>query len=178
MPMTCSTGYAASRYCRSMKRKNYHGTCRDHPQWDLETAKVCARDVEAVLASDSYPFFLDAMYGDMPNHWSEDLSGLARLRFITNAFTRMRLLPERAAGYVLQRHARQRTSAAQTVVFCYPRARHKRYSVVFGHWAALKVKAPRRIYGLDTGCCWGGDLTCLRWEDKNTLFSRPAGSWT
>ena len=25
------------------------------PQWDLETAKQCARDVEAVLASDSYP---------------------------------------------------------------------------------------------------------------------------
>ena len=60
------------------------------PQWDLETAKTCARDTEAVLASDSYPFFLDAMYGDMPNNWSDDLSGLARLRFITNAFTRMR----------------------------------------------------------------------------------------
>jgi bis(5'-nucleosyl)-tetraphosphatase (symmetrical) len=60
------------------------------PQWDLETAKQCARDVEAVLASDSYPFFLDAMYGDMPNNWSTELSGLARLRFISNAFTRMR----------------------------------------------------------------------------------------
>ena len=53
------------------------------PQWDMETAKQCARDVEAVLSSDSYPFFLDAMYGDMPNNWSLDLSGLARLRFIT-----------------------------------------------------------------------------------------------
>jgi hypothetical protein len=42
-----------------------------------------ARDVEAVLSSDSYPFFLDAMYGDMPNHWSNELSGLARLRFIS-----------------------------------------------------------------------------------------------
>ncbi|WP_069185372.1 bis(5'-nucleosyl)-tetraphosphatase (symmetrical) ApaH, partial [Escherichia coli] len=30
------------------------------PQWDLQTAKECARDVEAVLSSDSYPFFLDA----------------------------------------------------------------------------------------------------------------------
>ncbi len=60
------------------------------PQWDLETAQQCARDVEAVLSSDSYPFFLDAMYGDMPNHWSNELSGLARLRFISNAFTRMR----------------------------------------------------------------------------------------
>ena len=31
------------------------------PQWDLETAQQCARDVEAVLSSDSYPFFLDAV---------------------------------------------------------------------------------------------------------------------
>ena len=38
------------------------------PQWDLQTAKECARDVEAVLSSDSYPFFLDAMYGDITGH--------------------------------------------------------------------------------------------------------------
>lgn len=57
------------------------------PQWDLQTAKECARDVEAVLSSDSYPFFLDAMYGDMPNNWSPELRGLGRLRFITNALS-------------------------------------------------------------------------------------------
>ncbi|MDG6693130.1 hypothetical protein QCE80_16625, partial [Staphylococcus aureus] len=45
------------------------------PQWDLATAQACARDVEAVLASDSYPLFLDAMYGDMPNNWSPELTG-------------------------------------------------------------------------------------------------------
>ncbi len=27
------------------------------PQWDIETAKMCAREVEAVLSSDSYPLF-------------------------------------------------------------------------------------------------------------------------
>ena len=104
------------------EEKAGHGPCRDHPQWDLETAKQCARDVEAVLASDSYPFFLDAMYGDMPNNWSNELSGLARLRFISNAFTRMRYcFPERAAGYVCQGGAGKRARAAQAVV-CYSRA--------------------------------------------------------
>ena len=60
------------------------------PQWDIETAKICAREVESVLSSDTYPLFLDAMYGDMPNNWSPELSGLARLRFSSNALTRMR----------------------------------------------------------------------------------------
>jgi bis(5'-nucleosyl)-tetraphosphatase (symmetrical) len=37
------------------------------------------------------------------------------------------------------------------------------YSVVFGHWASLEGKGtPEGIYGLDTGCCWGGvDLLTL-----------------
>lgn len=46
--------------------------------------------------------------------------------------------------------------------------------MVFGHWAALEGKGtPEGIYGLDAGCCWGGDLTCLRWEDK-TYFVQPS----
>ena len=72
------------------------------PQWDIETAKSCAREVEAVLSSDTYPLFLDAMYGDMPNNWRPELSGAG-----TSAFQHQRLdadallLPERAAGYDL-----------------------------------------------------------------------------
>ncbi|EMF5208831.1 bis(5'-nucleosyl)-tetraphosphatase (symmetrical) ApaH [Enterobacter roggenkampii] len=144
------------------------------PQWDLETAKTCARDVEAVLASDSYPFFLDAMYGDMPNHWSEDLSGLARLRFITNAFTRMRFCFPNGQ---LDMYSKETPESAPTPLkpwFAIPGPVTSEYNVVFGHWAALEGKGtPEGIYGLDTGCCWGGELTCLRWEDK-TYFVQPS----
>ncbi len=83
------------------------------PQWDLETAKTCARDTEAVLASDSYPFFLDAMYGDMPNNWSDDLSGLGATAFYHQClYAHALLLPERTAGYVLQRYAGKCACAA------------------------------------------------------------------
>ncbi len=43
----------------------------------------------------------------------------------------------------------------------------------FGHWASLEGRGtPEGIYALDTGCCWGGDLTCLRWEDKTYFTQR------
>ncbi len=144
------------------------------PQWDLETAKTCARDVEAVLASDSYPFFLDAMYGDMPNHWSEELSGLARLRFITNAFTRMRFCFPNGQLDMYSKETPESAPAPLKPWFAIPGPVTSEYSVVFGHWAALEGKGtPEGIYGLDTGCCWGGELTCLRWEDK-AYFVQPS----
>lgn len=48
------------------------------------------------------------------------------------------------------------------------------YNIAFGHWASLEGKGtPEGIYALDTGCCWGGTLTCLRWEDKQ-YFVQPS----
>jgi len=143
------------------------------PQWTLETAQACARDAEALLASDSYPLFLDAMYGDLPNSWSTSLSGLARLRFITNAFTRMRYCFPNGQLDMSVKEAPEYVPAPLKPWFDVQGKLPEDYSVVFGHWASLEGKgAPPGIYALDTGCCWGGDLTCLRWEDK-TYFTQP-----
>ncbi len=131
------------------------------PQWDLETAQQCARDVEAVLSSDSYPFFLDAMYGDMPNHWSNELSGLARLRFISNAFTRMRYCFPNGQLDMYSKEAPEDAPAPLKPWFAIPGPVSNAYSIAFGHWASLEGRGtPEGIYALDTGCCWGGELTC------------------
>ncbi len=87
------------------------------PQWDLQTAKECARDVEAVLSSDSYPFFLDAMYGDMPNNWSPELRGAGKTAFYhQRLYPYAFLLPERSTGYVQQRIAGRGPCPTETVV--------------------------------------------------------------
>ncbi|CNG33849.1 bis(5'-nucleosyl)-tetraphosphatase (symmetrical) ApaH [Yersinia enterocolitica] len=144
------------------------------PQWDIETAQMCAREVESVLSSDSYPLFLDAMYGDMPNNWSPELTGLARLRFSTNALTRMRFCFPNGQLDMICKDTPENAPAPLKPWFELPRRVSPEYSIIFGHWASLEGKGvPEGIYGLDTGCCWGGNLTLLRWEDKR-YFTQPA----
>ncbi|EFM20406.1 bis(5'-nucleosyl)-tetraphosphatase (symmetrical) ApaH [Pantoea sp. PNT01] len=140
------------------------------PQWDIETAKKCAREVEAVLASDSYPLFLDAMYGDMPNNWSEDLTGLARLRFSTNALTRMRYCFPNGQLDMICKDAPESALPPLKPWFNIAGPVARDYTIVFGHWASLEGKGtPEGIIGLDTGCCWGGTLTLLHWETQRYM---------
>lgn len=137
------------------------------PQWDIETAKVCAREVESVLSSDTYPLFLDAMYGDMPNNWSPELTGLARLRFSSNALTRMRFCFPNGQLDMISKESPESAPPPLKPWFNIPGPVSREYTIVFGHWASLEGKGtPAGIIALDTGCCWGGTLTMLRWEDK------------
>ncbi|CUX97323.1 bis(5'-nucleosyl)-tetraphosphatase (symmetrical) ApaH [Candidatus Hoaglandella endobia] len=137
------------------------------PQWDIATAINCAREVEAMLKSDSYQLFLKAMYGNMPNNWSNKLSGLARLRFSTNVFTRMRYCFPNGKLEMNFKDIPERAPVPLQPWFSLPGAKHESYSIVFGHWSSLRGQGtPNNVYGLDTGCCWGGELTSLRWEDK------------
>lgn len=140
------------------------------PQWDIETARMCAREVESVLSSDTYPLFLDAMYGDMPNNWSPELSGLARLRFSSNALTRMRFCFPNGQLDMISKETPESAPPPLKPWFNIPGPVSRDYTIVFGHWASLEGKGtPEGIIGLDTGCCWGGTLTMLRWEDKRVF---------
>ncbi|MFS2222970.1 bis(5'-nucleosyl)-tetraphosphatase (symmetrical) ApaH [Pantoea sp. B65] len=144
------------------------------PQWDIETAKMCAREVEAVLSSDSYPLFLNAMYGDMPNNWTPELTGLSRLRFSTNALTRMRFCFPNGQLDMIAKEAPESAPPPLKPWFTIPGPIARDYTIVFGHWASLEGRGtPEGIIALDTGCCWGGSLTLLRWEDRS-LFVQPS----
>lgn len=46
-------------------------------------------------------------------------------------------------------------------------------SIVYGHVAAPEVQAVNNTWCIDTGCCFGGALTALRWPERE-LVSVPA----
>ncbi|HEY9210474.1 MAG TPA: symmetrical bis(5'-nucleosyl)-tetraphosphatase, partial [Methylotenera sp.] len=45
------------------------------PQWTAEQALGYAAEVESVLHGDNYLDFLKHMYGNLPDHWRDDLTG-------------------------------------------------------------------------------------------------------
>lgn len=136
------------------------------PQWDLGQAQACAREVGTVLRSDTHADYFAHMYGDGPDIWSDDLRGWERLRFITNALTRLRYCAvdgRLALGY---KGAPGSQPEGLLPWFDVPRRRSRDLNILFGHWSTLGPRNDPGIYPLDSGCLWGGQLTALRLDGE------------
>ena len=150
------------------------------PIWTVAQTADYAREVEAILQSDLSVLdrFLGQMYGDTPDVWQDELTGVARLRMITNYLTRMRLC---AAGGRLEFSFKDSLDADMPDGFVpwfdwpsvevavgdkQPRRR------LFGHWAALEGKIHNpQVLALDGGCVWGGALLAYRLSDGHWFRS-------
>ncbi len=133
------------------------------PQWTLKKALKRAAEVEEVLRDDlRLPLFLDGMYGNEPAKWSSELEGVARLRTITNYFTRMRFC---TADGTLDLHSKEGADnppAGFAPWFSFAERKTRGQKLIFGHWAALEGRCDEPgVFALDTGCVWGGSLTLL-----------------
>ena len=135
------------------------------PGWRFRQAVKLAGEVEAVLQSAGCHDFLREMYGNKPDRWDPDLDGMARLRLITNALTRMRFCtPEGKLDFDVKTDAATAPPGYQPW-FRFQKQRPDKL-LLFGHWAMLNGKTQRAdIVGLDTGCVWGRAMTLLRLED-------------
>lgn len=141
------------------------------PQWDLSTARRCAREVEDLLRSDQGNWLLCHMYGNDPAHWDERLAGLPRWRYIINTFTRMRFCGMDSSLDFHSKVSPKQQSPNLKPWFELRPLREDEPELVFGHWAALMGQCPvPRIHALDTGCVWGNQLTLWRWDD-DAIFS-------
>jgi bis(5'-nucleosyl)-tetraphosphatase (symmetrical) len=137
------------------------------PFWDLPKAMQLAKELEEKLSGDNFREFLSQIYGEKPDIWSDDLTGIDRLRAITNYFTRMRFCDVDGRLNLSYRGTLEEAPANLYPWYAVPGRKDIALDIIFGHWAALQGICPNpKIHALDTGCLWGGQLTALRLQDK------------
>ena len=152
------------------------------PAWRIDAAVRLGNELSEALRAPDHPRVLSSMYGNGPDTWRDSLAGLDRLRFITNAFTRMRYC--HADGRLDFSQAGPPGDQSPSLVpwFTLRDADADGARIVFGHWATLQLRAalPRDLHvrHVDTGCVWGGSLTALRLEDDREFgVTCKGGGW-
>jgi len=143
------------------------------PQWTLQQAISYAREVEATLRGSDRVEFLGNMYGNEPARWSGDLTGMTRLRVITNYLTRMRYctsdgtLDLQSKGASPAPEVTSPGTEKMAAWFTHKGRKTAGDRILFGHWATLAghTDTPGAI-ALDTGCVWDGALSLYHLESS------------
>lgn len=142
-----------------------------YPGWSLDQARDYASEVQQVLGTPNLRSqYFETMYGNTPSRWQTDLTGPERWRFITNCFTRMRLLT--ATGDLDLKYKGAIEGAPDTLApwFNWQQRVPVAKTCLFGHWASLEGKTDLpNVIALDTGCVWGGQLTALCLESGELI---------
>ncbi|MEM1113710.1 MAG: symmetrical bis(5'-nucleosyl)-tetraphosphatase [Pseudomonadota bacterium] len=142
------------------------------PQWSLPEAMARAHEVEDVLRSEQCVDFLGHMYGNEPAQWSDSLTGMTRLRVITNYLTRMRYCSKSGMLDLESKGPEPNPCLGSKVSawFAHDKRKTANDPIIFGHWASLegRTNSPLAV-GLDTGCVWGGAMS---------LYNLETGEWT
>lgn len=150
-----------------------------YPHWTLSQAKIYANELESILSSDNYLEFLNHMYGNQPDQWSNELTDWERLRFICNSFTRMRYCQTNGQlDFDFNGSPGSVDSQENNLIpwFDIANRSNKNEHIIFGHWSTLgyfqkqhDLKIPDNIYPTDTGCVWGGTLSALKISQNKEL---------
>ncbi len=139
------------------------------PQWDLPQAQACAQEVETLLQGSDHVEFLQQMYGNEPERWSDELTGMERIRFITNCFTRLRWCGADGQLLLKEKAGLEQPAAGALPWFRVPGRRTSEDRILFGHWSTIGFLAENNCWALDSGCVWGGRMSVLRVRRKKPM---------
>jgi len=139
------------------------------PQWTVDQTLAYAAEVESALRGENYLHFLTHMYGNLPNCWTPDLTGVDRLRVITNAATRLRICTADGEMEFKFKGELQDIPHGYMPWFDVPSRASQDTQVIFGHWSALGLQQRKNLFALDTGCLWGGKLTAMNLTTKEIV---------
>ena len=118
----------------------------------------------------------DAMYGNKPDQWRENLRGMDRLRFVINVFTRMRYCQRDGTVDLKMKDAPGKQPEDFYPWFDAPGRASQDVRVVCGHWSTLGLLRRKDLLALDTGCVWGGSLTAVNLDADSDPVQLPCRS--
>ncbi len=134
------------------------------PAWTVEKTVALALEVEVVLQGMQAADFYHCMYGNAPVQWSDDLTGMDRLRVIVNALTRLRFCTLDGKMEFDTKEGAASAPAGYLPWFDIPDRQTANATVAFGHWSTLGWLDRADVLSMDTGCVWGGALSALRFN--------------
>jgi bis(5'-nucleosyl)-tetraphosphatase (symmetrical) len=140
------------------------------PSWTLKQAQRSAAEVERELSSPRHARLLKNLFGNRPAAWSSRLQGIDRMRASINTMTRMRFCDVNGRIDFESKGAPGTQKAGMYPWFEVPGLRRRETRIVCGHWSALGRFAGLDVYGIDTGCVWGGKLTALRLDQEEPQY--------
>jgi bis(5'-nucleosyl)-tetraphosphatase (symmetrical) len=143
------------------------------PKWTLAIAAKRAREVERRLRGKNYRKLFKQMFGDKPAMWSTDLEDMERLRAIINVMTRLRYCDVRGRIAFDEKGAPGTQSPGLYPWFEVPGQVTRELRIVTGHWSTLGLFQGLGVYGIDTGCVWGGKLTALELGAEPRVIQVP-----
>jgi bis(5'-nucleosyl)-tetraphosphatase (symmetrical) len=143
------------------------------PSWTPADAVMLAHEVETVLRSPGHGAFLRDLYGDEPQRWDDDLTGMDRLRAIVNVCTRLRFCAADGTMDFSEKRGAEHAPEGFAPWFAHASRRSARDTVYCGHWSTLELMLAPNVMMLDSGCVWGGTLTAIRLDDGR-LFQAPS----
>ncbi|MCY4043546.1 MAG: symmetrical bis(5'-nucleosyl)-tetraphosphatase [Cellvibrionales bacterium] len=134
--------------------------------WSIEKAISLSKEVEDALKN-NHLAYLTHMYGNQPDRWDDSLTGLDRLRCITNYLTRMRYIDTQNTLDLTNKIQPALNTTDALPWFEYRVKQFPDDKILFGHWASLNGECEwPNLFALDTGCVWGGCLTMMRLSDQ------------
>ncbi len=142
-------------------------------EWNPSQTMALAGEVEQLLRSDHCGSFLRQMYGNEPDRWSPQLTGVGRHRFIVNCLTRIRYCHSDGRLDFTEHGPPGTQSPGLVPWFDLPGRAAQSTRIVFGHWSALGVLERDNLLALDSGCVWGRSLTAARLDGPARMFSVP-----
>lgn len=131
------------------------------PSWSLQNTLDYAAEVQSQLRGPELQSFLEQMYGNTPDIWSPDLTGMERWRIIVNALTRLRFCSAQGQMDFSSSESASAAPAGLMPWFDCPHRASQTTCIAFGHWSTLGLRNEEFLIALDTGCIWGGSLTAL-----------------